>query len=174
MRFFICMLGFFACLSCCSQKLDNSALQSRQKAEFLTDQYLKNRVKECNYVLFSAADTDYIILVENKDSSYTEYFMRISNEIKAGTIKDTTIATSKLMRKIFDYKLYKEDFVTFNSDFFKKGYENSSGNITYFVFKNKNGKRYGEARLSVFVNPNPIDAEVYTYFVERLFYYSKF
>lgn len=89
-------------------------------------------------------------------------------------LKDTTLNLSgELAKRMFDKTIYRDDFITFDSDFFKPEYEASSGNITYFVMKDKHGKRYGEARLSIFIKPNPIDSAVYSYLVERLLYYAK-
>ena len=79
----------------------------------------------------------------------------------------------KAVEKMFDKGIYKKEFITFDSDFFKPEYENSSGNVTYFVFKDKNGERYGEAILSVFIKSNPIDVEVYQYFIERILFYAR-
>lgn len=70
---------------------------------------------------------------------------------------------------MFDTSRYRTDFVTFNTDFYKSGYDTASGNITYFVLKDREGKSYGEARLSVFVKPNPIDAEIYLNLINRVY-----
>ncbi len=73
---------------------------------------------------------------------------------------------------MFQISNYKQDYITFDSDFFKPEYEISSGNITYFVLVDENKKRYGEARLSVFIKPNPIPTDIYLYLVNRIIFYT--
>lgn len=73
---------------------------------------------------------------------------------------------------MFNKNIYQKEFITFDSDFFKPHYEISSGSITYFVYK-INNQRLGEARLSFFIKPNPIDVEVYLYLTNKILEYSK-
>ena len=73
---------------------------------------------------------------------------------------------------MFDKTVYHDGFITFDSDFYQpNGYELASGNLTYFVFKDENGFKYGEAKLSVFIKPNPIDGDVYFYLVSQILNY---
>lgn len=166
---FFCSFSIVAC----SQQLNEADKQSRQKADKVVESQLKEEIEGRNHIIFSVADKDFIVLVENT-GSYKEYYIRSIDNGEVKILKDTTLSLSgELAKKMFDKTIYRDDFVTFDSDFFKPEYEASSGNITYFVLKDKQGKRYGEARLSVFIKPNPIDSSVYSYFVERLLYYTK-
>lgn len=166
---FFCSFSIVAC----SQQLSEADKQSRQKADNVVKSQLKGEIEGSNHIIFSVADKDFIILVENP-SSYREYYIRSMDDGETKILKDTTLSLSgELAKKLFDKTIYRDDFVTFDSDFFKPEYEASSGNITYFVLKDRQGKRYGEARLSVFIKPNPIDSSVYSYFVERLLHYTK-
>ncbi len=155
----------FLSISSCSQTLNEEDLKSRNNADNLIEKLLDEEVKGRNYVLLCIEGQNCIVIVENKDS-YNEYYIKNSKEVISG---NTYNKSNKLLNKMFNKEIYQKGFITFNSDFFKPdGYEVSSGNITYFVFKDKSRNRYGEARLSVLIKPNPIDSEVYTYLIEKL------
>lgn len=143
---------------------------SRENAEKLINENFKSKVDGKNFVLFSVAEKNYLIVVEN-DNEYMEYYSEYEDG-KITTSKTFSVdKKNRLYQKMFDKNSYRTDFVTFNTDFYKSGYDTASGNITYFVLKDSKGKSYGEARLSIFVKPNPIDAEVYLNLVNRVLYY---
>lgn len=149
-----------------SQVLDDAAISSREKAETLIKNDLHDELKGRSYALFSVADKDYIIIVEH-DEYYIEYFFNSTLKVSEDTVSNNSIT-----KAIFNKKNYRKDFTSFNSEFYKSGYKVSNGNITYFVFKDEKGKRYGEARLSIIIDPNPIDARIYLYFVDKYFSYK--
>lgn len=152
-------------LCSCSQSMNEEDIISREKADNIIRKKLEKETNGRNYVLFSIANSNYIVIVENKDN-YSEYFIKNSSDVVIGTTYDKQ---DKLFEKMFNTSIYKKEFITFESSFFKpKGYEMSSGNITYFVFKDKNRKRYGECRLSVLIKPNPIDSEIYVFLSKKL------
>ncbi|GGZ39348.1 hypothetical protein GCM10007049_35920 [Echinicola pacifica] len=156
-------------IQACSQRLSEADLRSRKVADSLLESQLQKEIEGKSHVIFSVADKEMIVVVKNTDS-FKEFYLNKDT----GIIKDTTLmASDPVIIKMFDKSIYREGFTTFNSGFFESGYEISSGSITYFVFKDEQGKRYGEARLSVFIKPNPVDTEVYAYFVEKLIFYSK-
>lgn len=72
------------------------------------------------------------------------------------------IKSDSILEKAFDKKLYHKEYITFNSPFYKYNHAQSEGNLTYFYLY-KEGIKYGEARLSVFIKPNPIDNQIYDY-----------
>lgn len=162
------------CFSCfnisCAQKLSEIDMTSRQNAESIINTYFSDKVENSSYVVFSIADKDFVVVIE-KEKAYKEYYIRKDSTEKNIQIKDTIYNKSNaLFKKMFNKELYHKEFITFTSDFFKPEYELAKGNSTYFVLKNEE-KRYGEVRLTVFVQPNPIDFEVYNYLVHRTIHY---
>lgn len=152
----------------CTQELTEEELKSRRAAETIVSTYLKDEVRGHNYIIFSSGDNQFVVLVK-QINVYHEYYINDSNEANRVIQFDTIVrGDSKLFDRMFDRSNYRKDYTTFRSDFYKDGYETASGNITYFLFVTNDGSRLGESRLSVFVKPNPIDAEVYLYFVQRL------
>jgi len=143
---------------------------SRENAENIISEKFKEKIKEKNFVVFSIAEKDYLVVIENEDE-YTEYYTQYQDGKITSSITFSVGKEDRLYKKMFDKSGYRTDFVTFNTAFFKPSYEKASGNITYFVLKDKKGKSYGESRLSVFVKPNPIDAEVYLNLVNRVLHY---
>lgn len=164
------LLLFSLSFNACSQEKKE---EHETKAVKKVEDILNNKTENKERVIFSVADREFLVVVKDADS-YVEYFLAKeegSSEIK---LEYTEIKkSSNIFNKMFNKSNYKKEFITFDSDFFKpNGYELSSGNITYFVFKNKIGEKYGEARLSVFIKPNPIDQEVYLYLVNQVLYYN--
>ncbi|MEL6926889.1 MAG: hypothetical protein AAFO94_22815, partial [Bacteroidota bacterium] len=51
--------------------------------------------------------------------------------------------------------------IDLNSDFYKSGYDLSTGNPTYFYFSDSEGIKYGESQLTTLVKPNPVNKEIY-------------
>ncbi|WP_273016016.1 MULTISPECIES: hypothetical protein [Leeuwenhoekiella] len=166
----IFLMLFFLSLISCSQKLDRSELISRQSAERIIENTdLAQKVRGSSYVLFSISDIFYIVIVEG-EKTYEEYY--INSEKGNKLVKKATYKKSdELLKKMFNSDNYKNEFISFDSEFFGSGYELSSGNLTYFVLKNEEGERYGEARLSILIEPNPIDDEVYNYLTQKLLLY---
>ncbi len=159
-------------LMSCSAKLSNVDNESRFNADKTVSLFLSDDIKDCKHIIFSVAEKDFIIIVE-KPNYYVEYFYNKSKNI-VNVKKDKVIYNkpNELFKKMFNKDIYRKEFITFNSDFFSPEYEISSGNITYFVLKDEKSKRYGEARLSFFIKPNPIDAEVYLYLTNRIMEYN--
>jgi len=167
MKIYITLFFLLIVAQSCAQKLSKENEMSRLAAENVIDKYLKNEVKDKNYIVFSSGDIQFVVLVKDSDS-YHEYF--IDNSDKGSAYMQDTLFQSKdeLFKKMFDLDSYHKSYTSFDSEFYKNGYEISSGNITYFALVTKDRAKYGESRLSFYVKPNPIDAEVYLYFTERL------
>jgi hypothetical protein len=121
-----------------------------------------------NYLLFSDADKWFLVIIQ-KDNLFYEYYI----DSDTSNYKLTTTKTLKILKKnplllrIFNEKNYKKDYITFTSPFYKGGYNRAEGNITYFYLI-KNGTKYGEALLSMEVDPNPIDSRIYNYLLVTL------
>ncbi len=114
--------------------------------------------------------SDWIILL-HKDTSNTfvQYLLRRSSD---GTMinldRKVVVKKQELMTIAFDRESYHDDFISFESPFFQKGYELSVGGETYFVFYDHTGRMLGESELTLFVKPNPIDDKVYYYLANQL------
>lgn len=152
----------------CSQQLAMEELESRKKAQIIVDEYLSYQVKDKDYILFSSDDAFFIIFVKDSNS-FHEYYIDNSNEFVQVTRRDTIIVgENELYNKMFDVSSYRKDYTSFRTEFYKNGYDISSGSYTYFVMVTNSGVRIGECRLSMFVKPTPMAAEIYLYFVNRM------
>jgi hypothetical protein len=115
--------------------------------------------------LFSIADKWYLVIVQNHNIYY-EYYIKSDTSNKKITVKKI-VKHRQILSKAFNENLYQRGYITFNSSFYKNNNVESDGNITYFYLM-KNGIKYGEARLSVFIAPNPINQKVYNYLLFSL------
>lgn len=153
----------------CSQKLNPEDELSRKNADRIANEIFANETKGKEYIIFSVSEKSFLIIV-NLEHSYKEYFYNSESKIKT---KEVIVKKpNDLFSKMFNKNIYQKEYITFDSDFFKPHYEISSGSITYFAYK-INNQRLGEARLSFFIKPNPIDAEVYLYLTNKILEYSK-
>ncbi len=124
------------------------------------------------YLLFSIADTWYLMIVE-KGNRYEEYYV-IKDGLEAFMLKKRTIrGNNKVLDKAFNKDIYHQGFIDLNSPFYSEGYKASSGNKTYFYFKDINGDIHGESLLTTIINPNPIDTEVYNFLLYQLLRFIK-
>lgn len=156
-------------ISGCAQQLKPEDINSRENAENIVNSVYVNETKDNDYIIFSVDEKSYLVIIDTKDS-YKEYFYNSESQRKSN---ETIInKPNNFFTKMFNKTLYKKEFITFDSDFFKPHYEISSGNITYFVYKSNN-QRLGEARLSFFIKPNPIDTEVYLYLTNKINEYNR-
>ncbi|GMQ31698.1 hypothetical protein [Algoriphagus confluentis] len=168
MKIIILFICFFLHSIAWSQTLTDEDLKSRKIADSLINDHLQKEIKDKKHVLLLVDNEKMVIVIKNSDS-FKEFYLNKNT----GIINETILLPSDpIINKMFDKSIYKKGFTTFDSEFFKFGYEISSGSITYFVFKDEVGRRYGEAKLSVFIKPNPVDTDVYAYFVNRLMFYS--
>ncbi len=128
-------------LSACSQSIDEAGKISREKADSFIENNFKEEVKGNKHLIFSVSDKNFLLIVEKGDV-YEEYFVDTENKNRK---KEKVIyrKADKILEKMFELSNYKREYITFDSDFFKPEYEMSSGNITYFVLKDENKKRYG-------------------------------
>ncbi len=151
-----------------SQELNDYELESRKNADFLFNEIIKNQTKKSSpYILLSLGKQHYLVLIDRK-SHYTQ----VRAELKDKEVDILYVKTIKkgnsVLKKAFDQSIYRKEFIGFESDFFKDGYENAWGSSTYFVMKDSLRNRYGESCLSFITKPNPLDQKVYAHLINEL------
>ncbi|MCL6274235.1 hypothetical protein M3P19_09450 [Muricauda sp. 2012CJ35-5] len=150
-------------------KLQGYYADSREKADLVFNKIILNQVNQnCPYVLFSSGNISYLIILD-RGTHYTIVRADLDqiDKVEIKKVKNET-KPNELLATAFDFSIYKKEFISFHSEFYKEGYEIASGNPTYFVAKDMNRERYGESVLSFFVSPNPIDKKVYRYLAATL------
>ena len=142
---------------------DTLAITSRAKADkvlmcFDTLEYPK--------LLYAILDKDYYVLIKDKES-YKEYYIAIDSTgkvIELRSLKRTKRENKKLYQlKPFELQNYKTVLITMMPDA-----TYVRGNLSYFVVKDENEKRFGEFCLSTFTLPMPIEGKLYGYLARRL------
>lgn len=170
----IIIASFFIFSTSCAQDdgIGKEDLKIRSNVDSLIHIKFQKFVGNSNYAVFSIINQNsYLILVENERNYKEYYFDKKENNVNLGM---TYQKPNKLFNKLFDLKSYDRKFTTFYSKFYQEKDDYlARGNSTYFVVKDSIGNRYGEMRLSVFVQPIPIEAEVYLYLVNRIIHYMK-
>jgi len=148
-----------------SQELNDFELESRNKADLVFKEVAESQSENHPYVLFSSGNSFYLIIIDRK-THYTRIKASLTqnDSINVESVK-TIKKSSEILEKAFNASLYHKKFIGFQSEFYKNGYELANGAMTYFVMKDKSRNRYGESCLSIIVKPNPIDIEIYNYFV---------
>lgn len=151
------------------QELSDFHVESRTKADMVFTKIMEGqKKKDAPYILLASGNSHYVI-VQDRFSHYTFIQAELSSGEKIAINKVTTeVKPNKLLKRAFDFSIYHRGFISFSSEFYNNGYDIGSGAPTYFVVKDENGVRYGESVLSVFVKPNPIDAEVYAFLINKL------
>jgi hypothetical protein len=162
--FFLIAISFIGKIGY-SQQLAHADSLSVKRAQSIINADLYNETLNNDYLLFSIADKWYLVIVRSHNS-YSEYYLKSDTSNQKMTIKKV-IKNRRILSKAFNEKLYQSGYITFNSSFYKNNNVESDGNITYFYLM-KNGIKYGEARLSVFIAPNPINQKVYNFLLFSL------
>jgi hypothetical protein len=165
MKMKIIIIGLLCCFATKlihGQTLNRVDSISRAKAQNTVTNNLKIS-PQSNYLLFSIQDKWYLIIVK-KDGMLCQYYINSdTSKLKPQvTKKSKVIKSNPILRKAFKKGLYHREYITFNSPFYKNRHAQAEGNLTYFYLY-EDGIKYGEARLSVFIEPNPIDHQVYDY-----------
>lgn len=156
--------------SCSGQKKDDFLIKSRENAKKVNHFLNQNDDYGINSkILFSIADSLYIVIA-NKEKEYIESIVEFKSSIdKISLVTQKTIKKpNSILDKGFNLDNYRKDFISFNSYFYKDGYDVASGHKTYFVLIDETNERMGEAILSVMVKPNPIDSKLYGYLASKL------
>jgi hypothetical protein len=162
----ILLICLFFSISSHSQ---NNTSANASKEVTAVQAQLSEKIEGRERVVFGIADTNFLVIVK-EGKKYVEYYLvRKYNDSIPKLIKTKKKKENDLYIKMFDKTLYQDEFISFDSGFYQpNGYEVASGNLTYFSFQDENGKNYGEAKLSVFIKPNPIDTTVYYYLVQQV------
>ena len=162
----ILLICLFFSISSHSQ---NNTSANASKEVTAVQAQLSEKIAGKERVVFGIADMNFLVIVK-EEKKYVEYYLvKKYNDSIPKLIKTKKKKENDLFIKMFDKTLYHDEFITFDSDFYQQnGYEVASGNLTYFSFQDENGKNYGEAKLSVFIKPNPIDTTVYYYLVKQV------
>jgi hypothetical protein len=143
--------------------------EARTNAQKVTEKYSAH-IDGNSYLLFSIADTQYLVVVKH-ENRYEEYYLT-SDSLGVNIHKRRILrGNRKILTKAFDKKTYHKEYIDLNSPFYSKGYETSSGNTTYFYLKDTNGIRYGETSLTTIISPTPMDKEIYYFLQGRLLWY---
>ncbi len=151
-----------------SQEINEFEMESRIKADSVFEKIAKSQSENMPYLIFGSGNQFYIIIIDRK-THYSRIKVSLDSTDNATieSIKSLKY-TDKVLKKAFDKSIYHKEFIGFQSEFYKNGYELASGATTYFVLKDKNRNRFGESFLSILVKPNPIDSEIYNYLVREL------
>ena len=156
---------FFYCIAhgiAHGQILSHADSTSINKANLVVTKVFKLSSKS-NYLLFSIGDRWYYIAVK-KNGSFHQYYMDIDSVASNRfPIRLPYSKTDKsILERAFNENLYHSGYINYNSDFYKSGKYQAEGNFTY-IYLFKRGVKYGEARLSIFIEPNPIDKAINDY-----------
>ncbi len=151
-----------------SQEMNDFEKESRIKADLVFEKIAESQSENLPYLLFSSANWNYLIIIDRK-THYTQIkaILKPNQSVEIESIISIKKST-EILQDAFDKSLYQKDFIGFESDFFKNGYELASGATTYFVMKDNNRTRFGESSLSFIVKPNPIKAEIYNYLRNKM------
>lgn len=170
MKNYILLVIFSISLYGCGQSQDLSELDkmARKNAQtVLQDSKVSKQIEGKPYLLFSIKDHWYMIVVKN-DEYIKEIYANLESSNKVVlTGSDKISKPVKDLNNAFDKGEYHKGFITLNSDYYKDGYEISSGNPTYFFYSDKDGNKHGESKLTALVKPNPINVDLYNYLLSK-------
>jgi len=130
---------------------------------------LKEILKNNDYIIFSTDTRYFIFLIKDANKLiYKEFFYEKmeNNEIFLNNVafhKD-----NDCLNNLFKKEEYSKGLITLESEFYKNREIDFSGATTYFVYKTKEGSKYGEAILTTFIKPVPFDSKLYLYLISRI------
>ncbi len=156
-------------LSIGQNEISGYYLESRKRADLVINKLLeKNYFDISPYALLSSNNSSYLIILDrNTHFSMAWVELKHFGKIELISVRNEP-KSNKELEFIFDFKDYHEEFISWDSDFYKDGYDLAKGASTYFVVRKADGKRYGESVLSMLVSPNPIDTRIYGLMVSEL------
>lgn len=112
---------------------------------------------------------EWVIIIHRENGGYVQYIFTGRNGENFKIFNRSVVNSQEvLMSRAFKENYYHEGYIDFSTDYFSNGYDLSIGGQTYFVFFDENGKKHGEAKLTLFVKPNPIEQELYLYLTREL------
>ena len=142
----------------------------------VSKEFLKNRFQDGlngrSYILFSIADSQYLIIVDMPTNYLGYYFNQDTSYYPIHQTATFRVSKqNKLLEKAFQENSYRKDFINMNSNFFKDKHPSFDGLRSYF-YLSKNGRKYGEESLPIFVSPSPLGKEIYSYFIKLFATYN--
>lgn len=145
-----------------SQLVTRGDSLSRVRADIIVTEVIGDEISGKCYLLFSIADKYYLIITK-VGKYYKEYYI-VDREI----VKEKYCRVSKdtIIEHAFDTTGYRTEFLSLNSLDFK--YEVADLEPTYFYFRDLNGKKYGESRLTLLIKPVPIKGKIYYHLLDKL------
>lgn len=153
------ILAILASLSAEGQVLSSEDSLMMNNASKTISQYLADEVKGRDYILYYVGDNIrddfYLILIQQQDDRYDEYFIKNDSmryQSRPIGLHDTVI------RKMFTANSYHEGLRNLSNFDFK----NLDLRPTYFYFCDKDGKIYGESFANIYAEPTPIDEGIYS------------
>lgn len=154
------ILSFFLC-SCLSS--DRSTNYNSLK----NDKSIYQITSNTPHLHFSINEEWYLIITYT-NKTYRHYiFCQDTSKAKIVYTPNLKEYEKLILNKAFDKKQYNLNFINIDSSY-SNNYDYVNGNSTYFYFQDKNNIRYGEAKLTVFIKPNPIDENLYNYLIKQL------
>lgn len=163
-QFILIVFLTFSLVSCKSQvKIDSTSLESRMLADKIFKNFDSISPKS-KKILYSLDNKDFYVII-NLQNNYQEYYVFFDNNKK--NMKSRVLTTDEkeknILIKSFDLDKYHTNFITKmpNANYVR-------GKNSYFVIKDKKGKRYGEYCLSSLTLPLPIDSELAGYLIRKL------
>lgn len=142
-------------------KVDSLSRLARVKADAVLSSLDTLRA---NSLLYSISNENYLI-IHKAAGRYQQLYIRTDSAGRIKTRRSIRLSDRYpgLLRKAFDLQQYKTGFVTAvpHPDVVQ-------GELSYFVIKDQNEKRYGEFYLAVLTKPNPLPADIYNYLFSTL------
>lgn len=167
---FIFLILLFSLSNCKAQSginRDSLAMVSRKKADIILSHF---DTIQSTKILYSLLDKDYYVIIQN-NNNYEEYYIstdslnniHVFNKIDNKENRKRLKEENNTINKAFDLENYHKDLITYIPNATYVG-----GKPSYFVVKDKNGKRYGEYSLSSMTAPSPIDPNLWVYLLREL------
>lgn len=172
---------FYPLYSCIAQSnigmhSDSLGLISRKKADIILSHF--DTIYETK-ILYTLLDKDYYIIVQDNDK-YKEYYISVDSLDHIKKFKEISLNNNcNNLKKTKDIERRNEEVLIITKAFDLTNYHTNfitqitnptlvTGAPSYFVIKDKNGKRYGEYSLSAMVAPSPIDPKLWIYLFREL------
>jgi len=154
-------------------KSDSLALVSRNKADMVL-----SHIDTANTNMLYSLSNQYYYVIAKSTNTYKEYYIytdTLGNILQFQEIeKQSTRKQAKKrlkqieldtvsLNKAFDVDRYNADFITITNNQNTPDAKYDWSVPSYFVIKDKNGKRYGECYISAFDTPLLIDSNIHAY-----------
>lgn len=132
-----------------------------------------NYIEGKSYLLLSVLDTKYIVIIK-KGNKFEQFYVENDSVGIYVSGKEEIKGCKKLLKGAFDKDNYHRGYIDLNSPFYSDDNYYSTGNMTYFFFKNTDDEEiYGESLLTTVISRTPINIDLYHWLLARLIYYPK-